>query len=312
MSGPGSTTVAYAEESGGYLSGPAADPSYVLPGEDTSFDDLSIDNQLSAISAPDSTLPKRQLAGNFEGGFGASWTLNSMSPQPWHDLIFPRDSDGSGTRDAYDGDGSFPSSEWYVSVAQPDGTVTERVLQGVVITSVSWEWSPDSPPEVSMTGVYGNERSEAAVTPGTIDRPDGAVPAHGATLTYATEDKAAKLQSATLSVENIAQLQRGASRFPVDVVEGAPQVELEIEKIYETSTQLEYAYETAGATQAASDTLDSASAALTFDYEGTTVADYTLSGTKPNSLGWNQVPPGEDENVTETITLQGTDIQASA
>jgi len=177
MSGPGSTTVAYAEESGDYLSGPPAEPSYVLPGEDISFDDLSIDNQISAISAPDSTLPKRQLAGNFEGGFGASWTLNSAGPQPWHDLVFPRDSDGSGTRDAYNGDGSFPSSEWYVSVAQPDGTVTERVLQGVVITSVSWEWSPDSPPEVSMTGVYGNERSEAAVTPGTIDRPDGTVDA---------------------------------------------------------------------------------------------------------------------------------------
>lgn len=314
MSGPGSTTVAYALEDGDYLSGPPASPTYILPGEDIQFDDsIDIQNQLTNISAPDSTLPKRKLLGNFEGGFGASWTLDTVSPQPWHDHVFTRDSDASGTNDAFDGDGSVPSAEWYVAVTQPDGSVVERVLEGVVVTSVSIEWRVGEPARASVTCLYGNENKNTSVTAGTISRPSGSTPSHAGDLTVGGTTQA-KIESATLTVDNIVQLQRGAdSRFPVDAVEGAPRPSLDVSGTFTEDDQLVAAYQGpgTGATSPATETLDPTSATLSFAVGGTTVGSYTIDG-KADTAGWDQIPPGEGESVQESLTLPGTDLTAEA
>jgi hypothetical protein len=304
MPGAGSATVAYAVETD-YLAGVGQSPTYRLPGADITVGRLELTNQLREIRPPDDPTPVAQLAQNFEGAVEVSWVL---SGNDFHDLVFSEDGDGSGTNDAY-GTDLFPSSEWYMGVDYPSGTA-ERVLQGVVPTEWSVEYT-GTDVEVSMSCVYGDEKFDTTLTPGSIARDTAdKVPGHGTDLSIDGTVQNDRLQSATLTVSDISRVRRGVPRQPVDAVVGPVSISLDVEADFDGTDLLELAYGGAGAS-AVQDSVDGVDASLTFATAGgSIVADYSLSGLTPENYDWQSLVD-DGANLTEPVTFSGTDITAA-
>jgi len=303
MTSAGSSTIAYAVEQS-YLGGVGGAPTYRLPGRDIRVQDLSIDNALEPLRDPGDILPSEQLAQNFEGALELSWVL---SGNQFHELVFNDDTDSSGLNDSYT-DGVFPSAEWYMGLDYVGGTA-ERVARGVIPTSWSVEYSQGSEVEVSFTAVYGDEELSTSLTQGSITRETDAVPGHGADLTIDSVGQT-KLQSATLSVDSVARLQRGPSRAPIAAVAGAAEVSLDTSAIFSGPDQLESAYGSAGATSPQA-LVGGVGGTLTFARDGTQVAQYNLSGLTPNDYAWDDLV-NPDEDVTESVTFNATGLEADA
>lgn len=305
MTGAGSLTASFVPEQS-YLGGISDTPEYRLPGTDIEFSDASLDNQLERLADPGDVTAQTHLAQNIEGAFSASWVLSGTSQ--FHLLTFNNDSDGDGTVDSLVS-GTFPSSEWYLGLDYLSG-VAERVLKGVVFTEVSWEYEQGSPVRVSATGVYGDEALNTSVSTGSLTKPSNEMPGHAAELTIDGMVQL-KLSSATLTLSNLARLQRGASRQPLEAVVGPADIKLTVDSIYTETDQTQLAYGSGGAT-APQDLVGGVPGSFTFtDDAGNTVADYSLSGLTPANYAWNNIPP-LDDNAEESITFQATDITASS
>jgi hypothetical protein len=308
MTGSASAEIAYAVEQS-YLGGVGGSPTYRRPGRDTTITDLTVDNALDPLRAPDEPFPIEELAQEFETGVGLEFVL---SGNQFHEIVYNNDSDGSGLNDSY-ASGLFPSFELYVGLDYADsGSVatTERQLKGCVVTGWEIQYQQGSPVTVSLTTAAGSEEPNQSVTPGTTTPETDTVPFHGAELSIdgVTQEK---LSSATLSLQNVARLERGPQREPVAATLGAPEVSLDTTAIFSGPEQYKLALGGSSATSP-QDLVGGSPVSLTFDRDGTVVADYTLSGATPATYAWEDIPATGDTNTTEPVTFEGTGLTASS
>lgn len=290
MTGGGSSTVAFVKADG-FLDIPG-DPTYYLPGRNPVVNNLSLQNTLARLRTPDTAEAVDSLAGQLEGAFGISYAMSADRHGDVRDIVFNGGGAGFTT-------GRTALSRWYLGVEYLDADATstvERVLKGTI--PLEYQLSYEAQTNIiqeSLTMGYADEERNTTITPsdiqGTADGQD--VPFHGADLTV---DSATvqKLQSATLSISNISRFHRANSRTAVDAVLAAPETTLDAAAIYNTNNTLELAYGSSGASSP-QNTIDSVSGALSFDVEGTTVAEYTLPKLTPESYEWADLIDAETD-----------------
>jgi len=297
MTGAGSATVAFAEESS-YLGGVGGTPTYYLPGKNVEVDTGELSRSLVALYAPDDVEAQNYLAQNLEGQLDVSFILTS---DEFHRLVF---------NDSFTGftSGLANTAEWYLGVDTLTGT-TERQIKGWVPASmdVSYNGTTESV-RVTLTGPYGDEAKNTSITPGTIQRPTGEVPGHGASLSI-NSTTVSKLQSATIQFEGISRLQRGPATKPLEAVAGNVESSIYMASIYDGPERYERVLGSAGATSF-QDTVDSVSATATFSDSSGTVADYSFSTVKPDNYDWQDLV-NNDADLNETITWRATGTTAS-
>lgn len=311
MTGAGAATVAYTPESS-FLGGPSGTPTYYLPGSNTLVETASIDNFLTRIREPNTRESVRSVAQSLEGGLTVSFNLgtgDSASRADFHDLIFNA-TDGSGNDTL---DSSLPpSAEWYLGTDYESGgtiSTAERVAKGWVCVQATVAYTQGDLVRVTLDGVYGDESYNTSITPGTIVSPGDEADFHEVTLTLDSTTQS-KLQSATLTFDDLARFERGTSRQPIAAVAGPSPVTLDAQAIFTEVDQVELAYGGSGNTSV-QDSLTGVSGSLTVSPEGTTAADYRFSGLKPATYEWSDLV-NADESMTEPVTFQNNGITQNA
>lgn len=299
MTGAGSATAAYATEQS-YLGGVGSSPTYRQPGSNITVDTAELSRNLLDIVAPDDPETKRFLAQQIEGQLSVSFILTS---DQFHELVF-----NNGTATGFDSTLAPTSAEWYLGVDTLSGT-TERQIQGWVAASADITYNGTTEAvRVTLTGPYGDESKNTSITPGTIQRPSGEVPGHGASLSI-NSTTVSKLQSATVSLQGLARLQRGAKPRPVQAVLGNVQSGLDMTAIYSGPERYELALGTSGASTT-QDTVDEVTGSVTFDDATGAVASYDFAKVAPNTYSWADLV-NPDADLTETVNFNATQITAS-
>lgn len=297
MTGAGSATVAWAPESS-YLGGTAADPTYREPGTNVQVQTAELSRNLLEILAPGDVETQSFLAQNLAGQLGVSWILKN---DEFHRLVF---------NDSFTGftNGNANSAEWYLGVDYIGGT-TERQIMGWVPATCTVEYNgPTETVRVTATGPYGDEDKNTSITPGTIDKAGSEVPGHGASLSIAGTVQT-KLQSATLSFEQIARLQLGPSQKPIDAVAGNVQQSVDMAAIYDGPELYERALGSTGVS-AVQETIDEVAGTLTFSDASATIADYSFTSVAPDTYNWQDLV-NNDADLNEALLFRATGVTAS-
>jgi hypothetical protein len=298
MPGAGSSTVAWAPESS-YLGGTGGTPTYRVPGTNVQVQDIELTRNLLAILAPGDVETQQWLAQQMEGALGLSWILKN---DEFHRLVF---NDGFTSFTS----GLANSAEWYLGVDYASGT-TERQIKGFASARCSLEYSgPTEAVRVTLVGAYGDEEQNTSITPGTIADTGSEVAGHGASLSI-NSNTVTKLQSATLTFENIARLQRGPSVKPIEAVAGNVTQSIDMQTIYQGPERYKLAL--GGPTaNTIEKSVDQVPGSLSFDApDGTTIADYQFSDVAPENYNWQDLV-NNDADLNESVQFNATGVTAS-
>jgi len=298
VGGAGSGAVAWTAEQGGYLGGPAADPTYYGFGTNVTTQTAELSRNLLRIYAPGDIEAQETLAQNLSGELGLQFILKN---DDFHRLIFA---------DASTGFGPEPTSaEVYLGLDYNSG-ITERQIRGWAPATGTIEFSGATETvRVTLSGAYGTEEKNTSLTPGTVQRPGDEVPGFGTTLSIAGTDVGDLLQSATLSFDQISRLVPGTSQTPVDITAGNVQESIEMAAVYDGPELYERVLGSPGSSTI-QESVDEVSGSLSFDANGNTVADYSFSTVAPNNYGWEGVLDNE-ANAGENITFVASGVTGS-
>lgn len=262
-------------------------PEYYDPGKGTRTQDVELTNALQRIREGDSAEAVESIATRLEGALAVQFTMNSTE---WLDLVT---NDGSGSSLV---PGQMPSSRWFVGVDYINGTA-ERELKGVIPLDYRIQYQEGETVTVSLTMAYADETYNTSLTPSNVQEGGDPFVFHGTSLTVDGVTQT-KMQSATLSMQNIARLQRGAQRKAVDAVVAAPTAALDAETIVSETDQLQLAYGNANAP--ATSGVSSVSGSFEIS-NGTTTTTWSLSQVKPDTYNWTDVL-NREADFTEPIT----------
>lgn len=298
MPGAGSATVAWVPEDS-YLGGTTS-PTYRVPGQNVRVNTAELNRNLLALVLPDEVEANDYIAQNFEGQLDVQFV---MFDDEFHRLVF---------NDGFTGftNGLVNSAEWYLGADYIGGT-TERQIQGWVPATATINYNGTTElVTVTLSGPYGDEVKNTSITPGTIsDSKGNEVPGHGAELQI-DGSRVTKLQSATINLDGISRLQFDSNTpKPTEAVAGNVSETVELAATYEGPTLYEYALGSASATDI-EDFIASHPATVTFDHDGTTIADYSFGTTKPNNYDWTDLV-NNDADLNENVTFNATGITAS-
>ncbi|WP_137288831.1 phage tail tube protein [Natronorubrum halophilum] len=309
MTGAGTTSVAWTREPG-FLDSPS-DPTYVHAGRNVSVNDLELNNALERSRLADDNEAVESIAQNLEGALALEYDL----AHPWVLTdAFVSDPTG-GDPDPYEwtmGRGQMPTSRWYIGVDTFSNTV-ERVPKAAITTQLQLQVSLNSPVRVTQTLVYADEEKNTSMTPGTIVGGDESPYVyHGGSFSVdGTTQK--KMQSGTVDITNGGSLDQGWNRKAVDAVAGDADYSMNATKIAteETSDNVTLAYGNSNAPVTSSG-IDGVSGDLTLARgDGDEIA-LALQGVRPNTYGWDNIPPSGDERVQEGIEFYIDRVTASA
>lgn len=296
--GAGSSTVAWTPETS-YLGGVNDTPTYRLPGTNVQVQRAELSRNLLEVLAPGDVETQNFLAQQLAGQLNLSWILKN---DEFHRLAF---NDGFTALTS----GLVNSAEWYLGVDAISGT-TERQIKGWAPGTLTVEYSgSDSPVRVTMQGAYGDEVENTTLTPGTIDDPGDEVPGHGASLSIGGTSFDDYLESATITIENISRLIRGANQKPIEAVAGNVSESVDIEHIYAGPELYERALGAVGSTAVQEDVTET-TASVSFAANGTTHASYDFATVAPESYDWQNLV-NNDAELQESITLLAGSITAS-
>jgi hypothetical protein len=295
MTGAGSATLAFGLESS-FLGSISGAPDYYAFGRDPTEQDVSLDNQLQRLHEPDSVWSVESVKENFEGAFGVKAVVNAATFPNVEDLVF-NGTDGSGNKIIVSG--RPQSATIYVGVDYLDGT-TERALEGFIPTEFTIDYSEDDQVRYTLTGIYAQETTATSITPSNITSAStgGTAASHDFDLSIDTTS-ISKLQSASLTISNIARFQRDGGPTPADIVVAQPEALLQSTAIITGPSRLERALGSAGATTT-EDRIGGVAATVSIDNDGTKVSDYNFATVKPTTYGWQDVVAG-DSDTTETV-----------
>ena len=296
----GAADVAYTPETS-YNGGVSGSPTRYLPGTDVAVEDLTLENFLTRVRKPDSVIPDRSVAQQLEGALSVSFNLSTSD---YHDLIF-NGTDGSGNDTLTTG--HVPSAEWYMGLEYPDTTsstaTVERKVQGWVATEVTIAYTTEEIIRVTMTGPYATETKNTSITATSPTGGSDESPFHGATFTVASgQPWSASLNSAELTMSNLARLMRGTSREPSDAIRAAPTIELSVDADIRTADNLSRTYTGAASGTSPSDTVSSVQGDVSLDNSSGTVSTYEFGQLRPNDYNWQDLVNGE-ATASESVTF---------
>lgn len=307
--------LAYLHEPVNDYRGTPTDDDYKIPGIDATVEEVTLENQLERLSAPNDPQTTEAVAGNFEGAFSVSFTLGNPW---WLNHVFggePTAGDESSEPYSYTWEfqkGTVQSSRWYVGVNFFNNTA-ERVLKGVVFPDLEVSCQVGEMVEVTLNGFYADEEVNTSITPGsTPDEQAEPLVFHGASLEIPDSSKMQKLQDFSVTISSGARAMRGMDRKPVDAVMGNVETEISATSVLTETDQLALAY--GNSTAPATSGVDGA-ANGTVRFEGrssrSTAMEFQLTGVTPNDYNWNNIGNAED-NLTESATYYVNRVKAVA
>jgi len=283
MSGSGSSTVAFGKEAL-FNDDPSNISNYYLPGRNATVEDIELQRALERLSDPDVVEAIESIAGRLEGALQASWAVSADVHEHVRDIVF---NDGGTAFTS----GQAATSAWFIGLDHLSGTV-ERVATGVAPTEYSLSYSDeDNTITASLTAIYASESKNASITPTNIVGPatDSTVPFHGFSLDV---DGATirRLQSATLSISNIAQFITGPESKPIDAVIAEPETSLQFNAIIDGPDHIDLAY--GGGGQSVGGVQDGVGAVpgnITLSESGGGVATYDCPRIEPDTYNWSDL-----------------------
>lgn len=290
----GHETIAYTQEPS-YAAAPGGTgTSYDIPGADISVSEISLDNAAERIRTPGIANAYDTVFQEFEGSISVEGTLTTGNTG-WFQNVFASSASPYSFQT-----GSASSARWYIG-ADPGAGVAERELMGVVIPEASLSCEQGETVSFELTCVYGDESKNATLTQGSPIQPSGdPFVFHGGDLSVGGTSLAL-MQSATLSLNSQARLQRGWNRHPVDAVMGPQETELELERIFKESDSITGVGYGSSSSSAPTKNPDSASATLEFSAPGGSLTA-NLGGCTANEYNWSNAG-AIDEDMMEGSTL---------
>jgi hypothetical protein len=296
MTGAGSATLAFAKEEtfADTLVDSDGDgnPEYFKFGRNPSVTELELANTLQRMREGDEVESVDSVAQNLEGAVSIEATVSKDVHDDVHDLVF--NDGGTGFTS-----GRSASGRIYTGIDYLTGTA-ERELIGAIPLEYSVSYEQNEMVTYSLSMAYADEALNTSITPSSIAGPsDGNdVPFHGFTLTV-DGATVTKLQSAELSISDIARFQWGADRNPVDAVISTPTTSLTVDATFTGPDRTEIAYGAADATSP-QDSLSSVTGSANLSATGSSVATYDLPKMKPDTYSWNDLISGDTDTTDNT------------
>ncbi|WP_135807360.1 hypothetical protein [Halorussus marinus] len=296
MTGAGSASLAFAKEEtfADTLvdSDTDGNPEYYKFGRNPTLTELELANTLQRMREGDKVESVDSVAQNLEGAVSVEATVSADVHADVHDLVF--NDGGTGFTS-----GRAASGRIYAGVDYLTGTA-ERELIGCIPLEYSVSYEQGGMVTYSLSMAYADENLATSITPSNITGPSdgGDVPFHGFTLTV-DGATVAKLQSAELSISDIARYQWGADRNPVDAVIATPTTSLTVDAIFTGPDRTEIAYGAADATSP-QDSLTSVSGSADLSAAGSSVTTYNLPKLKPDTHSWNDLITGDADASEDT------------
>jgi hypothetical protein len=301
MSGAGSAEIGYRLESG---FGSAGTGDWFQPGTDVTLTNFTIDNEATRNRQPDDTTPSRSRVGNFVGQMGVSWTLTDDN---WHDLV-----PFSGSPGSLSGPVRIPpTAEWYLSATAIDNTGAATFSQALTVgraavTEATVNYQEGEDITVDTTIAFGDLTDN---TPSSITQPaDSDVFTHHGTSLTVDSTAQASLQTATLTMSNLARRVEQQDRKPFSMVTGAMTPEFSTDATFTETDQLEMAISDTSSTTSIADQIDgAASGSLEFTNGAGDTISYTLSRLQPTTYQWSDLI-NPDGDLTEPIDYHIADV----
>ena len=194
----------------------------------------------------------------------------------------------------FDGAGVFSgpkptSARIYEGVDYATG-VAQKEWVGCIPQSYKLLWDGDRLRQ-TLSVLAADVNYDTSITPSDVTGPalDSTVPRHGMSLDI-DSTTVSRLQSAELSIENIAQLIYGPPRIAIDTSMQKPTTSLSMAAILgdNTPSRIEAALGGTGATTPQDD-VQPRSATITLDSASSTVATWTLPQITPDTYSWSDV-----------------------
>jgi len=302
MTGAGSGSLAFGLEDS-FLGSVTGGPDYYGFGRDPTLSEASIDNMLQRMPEAGSVWSVESVKDNFEGAVTVEAVVNADVFPSVEDIVF-NGTNGSGDKAIVAG--RPQTATVFTGVDYLDGT-TERALEGCIPQSFSIDYTQDGKVRYTLGMLYADESSNTSITPSSVTTASEG--SHAAAQDFSLDISGTsipKLQSATLSIDNIARFQRDGNPTPADVVVGRPQATLETTGIYSGPSRLERAYGSASATSP-QDRLDGVAATVGIANDGTTISTYNLATVSPATYDWSDVISESDTTEPITWNVDGED-----
>ncbi|WP_135852609.1 phage tail tube protein [Halorussus salinus] len=296
MTGAGTATVAFSHEQ--TLAGDLVDsdsdgnPDAFKTGRNPSVTELELSNALERMREDGAVEPVDSVATRLDGAVSVEAVVSKDVHGEVEKLVF--NDAGSGFKS-----GRASSATFYLGLDFLSGTA-ERELSGCIPLEYSIDWENDGMVSYSLSMAYVDETTNTSITPTGITGPsDGNdVPFHGFSLSV-DGASVSKLQSASLSISNIARFQWGDQRQPVDAVIENPETTLDVDAIFSGPSRMELAYGSAGAS-ATEDSLSNVSGSIDLSAAGSAVSTYQLAKLKPDTYGWNDLVSSDTDTTDST------------
>lgn len=272
-------------------------PDLFQAGRDDTIEDLEIDNQPVDLPKGDSVWDVNSREGNFAGTITISAAISADVHGDIEQLVF--NDGGTGITS-----GLANSARVFVDADHLTGTANRELL-GCVPQSYSIDWTQGEPVTYSLTLAFADENPDPSVglTTATTASGGSTVMWSGGSLDIdgtTVED----MQSMSLSIEDIAELSYGASRFANHgVIRDPGTATLDVEAKFTSPSRLEFAR---GATDGIADTLEHRPATVTLETaDATAVSTYNLESTSPATQSWENVLASDDTTDNTTLNVTG-------
>lgn len=295
----GTSNVAFRQETS--FNEPDAEGTWYQPGMNIEVGDLSISNELQRNRHPDQVAPEGSREGNALGTASVSWDLTDDN---FHDLL-PFEN-GSLVREG----GPAPTAEWYFSTTALDDAGSQFsasvTAAGAAITQVDIQYQQGQNNRANATIEFGL-LSDNSPGDGEIVKPSNAdiYTHHGTDLTVGTRGQSG-MQSATLTLSNLARRQEHQERGPRNMVIGAVEPEFQSDAIFSEVDQLEAA--TGGSTTSIGDLIDGEDGEFSLENGQAETISYGLKNMQPNNYQWAALVDA-DTDLTEPITYHVANVE---
>lgn len=269
-------------------------------GRNPSITELDLGRQLSRLRDTQSAESVESIAQNVDGAVAIEAAVSLDTHTNIEEIVF-NDGPGSGFTP-----GRANSASIFTECDFLSGTATRKLI-GCIPLEYEVNYQQGETVTYSLRMGYADESRDVTIPTGDITRTsdDSTAIFHGFELAIDAAT-VSKLQSATLSISDIARFHSGTDPSPVDVVLATPTTTLDAEAIITDEDKLNLAYGSAGTTTSRQDTMDDVTATVTVDTGGgTNITTYELASVKPDSYSWNNVLSGDD--TTESYTLHVND-----
>lgn len=265
-------------------------------GRNPSITELSLSNQLQEMRQGDEAWAVEDVKQNFEGAISVEAAVSEDVHTKIEDNLVLNAADTIEP-------GLSTSGRIFAGVDYLTGTATEEYL-GCIPLEYSINYEQGSNVTYSLSMAYADQKPDPStdLTTATEVSAGTTVAYHGFDLSIdgtTVED----LQSATLSLSDLARFHRGGSPTPNRGVTAAPSAELTANALFTEPTRLELARGDAAGPPP--DRLDSVAGTITLSGPAGTLRTYNLQNLKPDTHNWNEIVSAEDANDETTFSVTG-------